>query len=367
MSWSKDYKKSIDCSNPKGFSQKAHCDGRKARQRGEKTKSKSVSEMNENIKNIIIEILTEGVDDPGILKCVFMAGGPGSGKSYTAKEIFGVGKNLTASFSASGLKLVNSDTAFEKGLKDNGINPKELGKIEKEDPELWDKITGSNSIRSKAKALTQKQQSFYEAGRLGMIIDGTGDEVEKIKKKKQHAESLGYDCYMVFVNTSLEVALERNANRDRTLSDELVTGIWKACQDNLGKFQSIFGGNFVIVDNTVYKPINKNVQKAVDAFVKKPIYNRIGKKWIETARALKKAKLIKEGNELANTTKLYLESIKERFNLFFEENEPTNPELWDRAIAAAKRKYDVYPSAYANAFASKWYKDKGGDWRTKKD
>jgi hypothetical protein len=50
-----------------------------------------------------------------------------------------------------------------------------------------------------------------------------------------------------------------------------------------------------------------------------------------------------------------------------EENEPTNPELWDDAIAAAKAKYDVYPSAYANAFASKWYKEKGGDWKTKKD
>jgi hypothetical protein len=50
-----------------------------------------------------------------------------------------------------------------------------------------------------------------------------------------------------------------------------------------------------------------------------------------------------------------------------EENEPTNPELWDKAIAAAKRKYDVYPSAYANAFASKWYKEKGGDWKTKKE
>lgn len=50
-----------------------------------------------------------------------------------------------------------------------------------------------------------------------------------------------------------------------------------------------------------------------------------------------------------------------------EENEPTNPELWDKAIAAAKAKYDVYPSAYANAFASKWYKEKGGDWKTKKE
>jgi len=50
-----------------------------------------------------------------------------------------------------------------------------------------------------------------------------------------------------------------------------------------------------------------------------------------------------------------------------EENEPTNPALWSRAVAAAKAKYDVYPSAYANAFASKWYKEKGGSWKTKKE
>ena len=257
-----------------------------------------IHQLNEELellkKEMFIEMITEGVDDPGILKCVFMAGGPGSGKSFTAKEIFGVGKDLTQSFSVGGLKLVNSDTAFEKGLKDNGINPKDLARIEKEEPELWDMITKDpKGIRAKAKTLTQKQQSFYEAGRLGMIIDGTGDEVSKIKKKMDHAKSLGYDCYMVFVNTSLEVALERNRNRDRVLSDELVTQIWKACQNNLGSFQSMFSGKFVIVDNTIYRPINKNVQKAVDDFVRKPIYNPIGKKWIQNARALKKAKLIK--------------------------------------------------------------------------
>ena len=43
-------------------------------------------------KEMFIQMITEGVDDPGILKCVFMAGGPGSGKSFAAKEIFGVGK-----------------------------------------------------------------------------------------------------------------------------------------------------------------------------------------------------------------------------------------------------------------------------------
>jgi len=248
-----------------------------------------------SLKEIIKEILAEGVDDPGILKCVFMAGGPGSGKSFTAKEIFGVGKSVFSSVSAGGLKLVNSDTAFEKGLKDGGVDMSQLGNIEKNDPELWDAITkGETSIRGKAKALTQKQQAFYEAGRLGMIIDGTGDEVSKIKKKMQHAESLGYDCSMVFVNTSLEVALERNKNRDRVLSDELVTGIWKACQNNLGAFQTMFSGSFVIVDNTVYKPVHKSVQKAVDAFIRKPLYNPIGKKWVTTARMLKKSNLIKK-------------------------------------------------------------------------
>ena len=240
-------------------------------------------------------MITEGVDDPGILKCIFLAGGPGSGKSFTANEIFGVGKGAFNSVSAGGLKIVNSDTAFENALKKNGISPKELGTIEK-DSDLWDKIAGEenpDSIRNKAKKLTQKQQAFYEAGRLGMIIDGTGDEVTKIKKKVERAEALGYDCYMVFVNTSLEVAKARNSKRDRTLPEDLVTQIWKACQENLGKFQTLFSGRFVIVDNTEYKPVAKSVQQQVDAFLRKPIYNQIGKKWIQTARMLKNANIIK--------------------------------------------------------------------------
>lgn len=269
-----------------------------------------------SIKESILEqLMIEGVDDPGILKCVFMAGGPGSGKSYTAKELFGVGKKTLASVSAGGLKLVNSDTAFEKGLKDNGIDMKQLGNIEKNDPELWDIISGEtnkNSIRAKAKKLTKQQQDFYEAGRLGMVIDGTGDKVEKIKQKVKHAQSLGYDCYMVFVNTSLEVALERNRTRERTLSDERVNDIWKACQNNLGAFQSLFGSNFSIVDNTEYRKyqskfknkqtgeiafsdttISQDIQKAIDSFLRKPIYNQIGKKWIATARLLKNKNIIK--------------------------------------------------------------------------
>lgn len=49
--WTKKYKKSINCNNPKGFSQKAHCAGRKARQAGKDTKSSSVSEKKKSLRN----------------------------------------------------------------------------------------------------------------------------------------------------------------------------------------------------------------------------------------------------------------------------------------------------------------------------
>jgi hypothetical protein len=240
-------------------------------------------------------ILNEGVYDPGILKCIFLAGGPGSGKSRIAGDLFGIGRGLSQ-VTHSGLKSVNSDPAFESQLKKSGINPKDLGRIEKENPELWDAITEKpGSPRDKGKKITDAMKAFYEEGRLGMIIDGTGDDIGKIKAKKQHAESLGYDCYMVFVNTSLEVAQFRNKKRDRTLADDRVTEIWKACQHNLGAFQTMFGGNFRIVDNTKDGDnLTPDIRKAVDGFIRERLYNPIGKQWVATALALKNANLIKK-------------------------------------------------------------------------
>ena len=241
----------------------------------------------------LTDLLNEGVYDPGILKCIFLAGGPGSGKSKVSKEIFQI--QGIASFSASGLKSVNSDTAFEHQLKKSGIDPKELAKIEKEDPKLWKNITEDpNGVRELAKQTTQKIKAFYEEGRLGMIIDGTGDDVLKTQKQKQKAESLGYDTFMVFVNTSLEVAKYRNSMRDRVLPENLLIPIWKECQNNLGKFQSMFGGNFRIVDNSKDgNNVTKDIKKQVDNFISSPIQNAIGKKRVTTQLALKNANIIK--------------------------------------------------------------------------
>lgn len=241
----------------------------------------------------LTDLLKEGVYDPGILKCIFLAGGPGSGKSKVSKDIFGISK--VATFSASGLKSVNSDTAFEAQLKKHGIDPKDLAKIEKEEPALWKSITEDpKGVRELAKQTTQKIKSFYEEGRLGMIIDGTGDDVLKIQKQKQRAEALGYDTFMVFVNTSLEVAKYRNSMRDRVLPESLLIPIWKECQNNLGKFQTMFSGNFRIVDNSKDgNNVTTDMKKNVDSFINSGLKNPIGKKWVTTQLMLKNANIIK--------------------------------------------------------------------------
>ena len=183
------------------------------------------------------EFVKEGVYDQGILKAFFMAGGPGSGKSYVASEIFGFSPKATSSVSyATGLKLVNNDNAFEKELKKAGYDAAKLGEYAN-DVELWTRIM---TLRDKAKKITKSLQNNYIAGRLGQVIDGTGKNYNKIKENRQIYQDLGYDTYMVFVNTSLEIALERNEARERVLPVQIVEKMWKDVQDNLGKFQKLF-------------------------------------------------------------------------------------------------------------------------------
>lgn len=57
-------------------------------------------------------------------------------------------------------------------------------------------------------------------------------------------------------------------------------------------------------------------------------------------------------------------TVEERLNLFLEKNVPTNPSKWAYYKSQAKKKFDVYPSAYANAWAAKKYKAAGGGWRS---
>ena len=206
--------------------------------------------------------LQEGVYDPNILKAFFLAGGPGSGKSYVVKR--GTG--------GLGLKIVNSDDVFEKYLKDAGLSLK----MPKSEEEPRDKL------RDRAKRVTAARQANYLEGRLGLIIDGTGKDYDKIAKQATQLKQLGYDVHMIFVNTSLETALERNAKRDRTVPRSIATKSWKTVQSNMGKFSQYFRQNFIVVDNNDSKEdVMGPVYKQVMSLAKKKVQNRTGLNWIQ--------------------------------------------------------------------------------------
>ena len=239
-------------------------------------------------------LLNEGVYDKGILKAVFMAGGPGSGKSYVASEIFGIPKKINVS--VSGLKTVNSDTEFEALLKKFGFETFGTGRLDIDQwpAEVFDTIAGGDedskdmTVRKWAKLMTKERQKKYMEGRLGMIIDGTGHNYAKLKKEKDQLTKMGYDCYMVFVNTSLKVAKQRNKERTRRLPEDILVKSWKDVQNNLGKFLGLFGSNFAVVDNSKFlkpedaqKKFGMIVKKYINKFIKGAVRNPIGKKWIK--------------------------------------------------------------------------------------
>tara|TARA_R110000765_G_scaffold399_3_gene1058 strand:- start:5042 stop:5716 length:675 start_codon:yes stop_codon:yes gene_type:complete len=217
------------------------------------------------------EYLQEGVYDPSIFKVFFLAGGPGSGKSYVQKRVT----------SGLGLKLVNSDTAFEHLLKAAGLSL-DLTKI---DPEKRD------AVRDRAKEITSTKMGLYVHGRLGLIIDGTARDYAKTKKQKEGLQRLGYESYMIFVNTSLETALERNKKRDRVVPEDIVTKSHKDVQSNIGRFQGLFKDKFIIIDNNDAKDDILNMAyKQVKKFAAKPPKNKLAKKWIANELEKKKRK-----------------------------------------------------------------------------
>lgn len=215
--------------------------------------------------------LEEGVNDPSIFKAVFLAGGPGSGKSFM------VGKTALTSF---GMKLINSDPAFEKQLAKVGLKTTP-------DDIFTDK---GQAARSRATALTLKQMELAVNGRLGLVIDGTGKNFDKILGQASKLKQLGYDVAMIFVNTDLETAINRDQKRARTLGAKQVTSMWKDVQKNIGKFQNLFGNMMVIVDNSDgsnYEGAAMSAYKKMKAWAAKKPSSSIAKKWIANQMAMK--------------------------------------------------------------------------------
>ena len=205
--------------------------------------------------------LQEGLNDPNIFKAFFLAGGPGSGKSFVVRATTG----------GTGLQIVNSDDAFERYLKNAGLSQK-MPETEKEPRDVE---------RKRAKRVTKARQEGYLEGRLGLIIDGTGKDYEKIAKQSNELKQLGYDTHMIFVNTSLDTALERNAKRDRSVPESIAIKSWKTVQSNIGKFSQHFRQNFIVVDNNdATEDVMTPVFKQIQGLLKKKVKSPLAKQWV---------------------------------------------------------------------------------------
>ena len=197
--------------------------------------------------------LDEGINDPHIFKAVFMAGSPGSGKSTIAKKLF----------SHTGLKTLNVDTFWD----------------------LYNKTKKPNGNYDKYWSLYQKQEKSFLDGRLGLVLDGSSRHPDVMARVKQKLEDMGYDCAMVFVNTSLETSLARVQARaeqtGRHVDPDYVEMSWNEVQTGLGKLQGMFGRNFLIVDNDT----NANLSyagKSLDRWLERPPTSTVAREWLQS-------------------------------------------------------------------------------------
>jgi len=219
------------------------------------------------------QYIAEGVYDPNIFKAFFLAGGPGSGKSWVSER----------TLSGMGLKVINSDNAFGRALEKEKMSLNMATQDAKE-------IARRDEIRAKAKKLTGVQLRMALEGRLGLILDSTARDVARIESEANTLKHLGYDVHMVFVNTSLEVALKRNQMRARKVPDAIVMTNHRQVQNNIGKLQRIFGtSNFIVVDNNkVAEDVNPTVHKAIRRMVNRKPTSYQAVSWIK--RELQKRK-----------------------------------------------------------------------------
>lgn len=312
---------------------------------------KEFKEMDkESINELFVTHLNEGINDPSIFKAVFLFGGPGSGKDFILSKVL----------LGHGLVEINSDVAFEYLLKKHNLSLK-MPDTEKVERDL---------IRGKSKQTTALKQDLTIKGRLGIIINGTGDDIEKTQRIKKMLEALGYDTMGIFVNTRNEVSQQRNVERGirggRTVPEEIRQEKWSEVQKAIPSTKKIFGEmNFIEFDNSedlrraskdVVKSKTEQLQKIfkkVREFTQKQPSSPLAHKWMDEQKRKNSRLKINEDFATFLNEKEYRERPKDKItgenkkdvSGLSKETKLKRSAHWDRM----EKKTDSDPSAYVPA------------------
>ena len=212
------------------------------------------------------DLILEYVNDPSIFKAVVLAGGPGSGKSYVAKKL---------GLQALGMRVVNSDNYFEMLMKKRGLSLK-MPSSEDEERE---------AARMHAKALTSKRLDASIEGRLGILLDSTSGDQKKTTKIIKRLQDLGYEIKVIFIETSLEVALKRNQERPRTIPPKVVEFSWEGAQKVKPVLRRLVGPkNYIEIENNIEGKIDTSASSKLAAWSRKSPSNSKALDWIAAVK-----------------------------------------------------------------------------------
>lgn len=224
-------------------------------------------------------LVDEAITDDGQLRCIFLSGGPGSGKSFVVKKLM---ENINPK-----PKIIDYDRLFVKKLQGANL-PQVIPPEAAESPEEKALRDRQLDLRNTALESIKTVLKNYLNGYLPILIDGTGKNYDNMLFRKERLESLGYDTMCLVVSTSLDVAQERNAKRDRKLPAHgagSVDEIWKQVQDNIPKYHRLFGNNCVVVDNNPDMLDVNYMASKVNKFFSGSPKNPIGQELIKSQAA----------------------------------------------------------------------------------
>lgn len=486
MSWSEKYKKSINCDRPKGFSQKAHCAGKKKR----KNEAMIFEEITEDILNE--KLITYGNRKP-YGQIVFIAGGAGSGKgfaisnfldssSFKVRDVDEMKKQLQILNRIGKITIKDILAKYGRNIKLKDLDL--IRKVEKDGYRLQNLDLKNPDhvyvlhILVKAMGIKEKSLEALLAGKNNpevlpnIMFDITAKDVTDITSIVPMLKEAGYkaeNIHLTWILTNYVTAMVNNKSRARMVPEDILlkthegasNTVWglvtKALPKGMngrvdvilnnpehtvfytdadgrtinGKVKGFLslplkkagGGIFAekLWKDKLFNWVKDNAPESITANMKESVNEESSEETLRGLREMAMGDLeriadyadmildrMNEGQELESwmysqitlavdqlnsvhdamdgndgvienldpktfkdnhTSSPYgsgYQELEERINLFFEENVPTKPDKWSYAVTQAKKKFDVYPSAYANAWASKKYKELGGGWRKKK-
>lgn len=205
----------------------------------------------------LLRFLQDSVNDKCIFKAIFVAGSPGSGKSFVLTKI---------GFGSIQPRVINTDKWTEYFGKGANVD--------------WD-VFGD-----KVNHLTSENVFNYINGMLPLFIDSTSANPTNTINRKDLLESIGYDVGCVFVNTSIDTALKRNAARKRKVPEEFLMDTYVRVQKIKPNYKAGFKF-FKEINNDVGELTDEVILKAfkaVQGFFEAPLQNPTGKKVIEQLR-----------------------------------------------------------------------------------